>query len=165
MVNHNDSWETRQNAYNYDKSYADKTEKALYSAGYQLQDLGFKNKINQPVERIMQIDPIIRALPDYIYWHENKCGLMEAKIIARNNICRIKADDMRSYRRYNNLMPLLFAFHSFQTTLTALVPFGLTDQASTLKQFQTKEYSDNHKPYYEIPAEWIKQNQIGCYYP
>jgi hypothetical protein len=101
-----------------------------------------------PAKFFFKINPFIRNRPDYIAI-DKKAYFLEAK--GCRDIAKFKIDDLKSYAKWSEFMPL--SFFVFSTTFQKTVQFSI-HQLRTLiskKDYKIERYDDNNKEYYPVP--------------
>ena len=96
----------------------------------------------------VKIDPFIRNTPDYIIMNKG-AYFLEAK--GCHYIAKFKIDDLKSYAKWNDIMPL--SFFVFSTMYQKIIQFDIGQLRYLIikKQYKTERYPDNNKEYYPIP--------------
>ena len=104
-----------------------------------------------PGYKFVTIDKMIRNTPDYILFAKNTC-FVEVK--GCKNELGMKLSDVRSYKKWNNIMPILYYFYS--TTHKQHKFIKHDDFLNIAGACKTKRYPDNNEEYYCVPWEIIK---------
>ena len=114
--------------------------------GIDMLDTGIKPK------DFNKIPKIVRNTPDYLVVSSD-AYLVEVKGCVK--VARFKIEDLKSYRKWNNVMPVFFFVYDKSKDEFVHIKFKDFETLVKTNNYSIEVYPDNGKKYYPIPYDDI----------